>query len=808
MQRTKAETILFAVFLTSVFFLSIIQIEDTDIWTHLSFGKWIWEHGAHPTVEPFLDTGVTGIYLNWLFGILYYLAYLGSGIPGVILLMALSVTGTFMILLADSLKPYKNTVISVIILIFAVFFMRHRFVVRPDTFLMLFLSFSIFSLNAYVSDGRKYIYALPFTHMFWANSHTSIILMVIPFMSFLAGGFLQQRLDKKGLHFLYTPSYAQMKTIGLFFILSFLASLVSPYFISQYTIAFQLVQSDWWTQEIGELLKPTWANNKQAYIIAAVTLSSFVLQWFAAYRSGKNEQNKYASLVHLMLLAPFMYLSFTAVRFTFFLGFIGLPVLSRNLSGLFVNVEWMQAFLKKKSVAIIVGVVILAVSVLALKEIEPFREPRKHFGLGISYQYFPEDALAYMDKKGITGKIYNLFQWGGYITWRDFPVRKPLIDGRGFLDEKLMETITSAHNYPDLLDELEAEHGFESVLINYVDDGAGTLDYDTDRIMRHPDWALVYWDDFAMVYLKREGKYADIIKDDEYKFVIPSNLVSAAASRLTNKEYRDQFVKELQRNISTTQSSLAYFFLGYVYSEAGNYREAIDAYSRVRPHPMHDRTPSAYFGIAYAYGQMGDVEASLNYYLKSLKLIENPTLFYKVGLSYLSKGDKNNAVHYFEKALSGNWKLLPVYPMLISLYQEMRMEPEAENLAKQYEEAKDVGKAASYFQAGLTAYSNREYDVAIREFNKVIGVNPFHPDTYSNLGYIYFDMGDMDRAYQYQRKSIDIDPNNANAHYGIALVYKELGDRDGAKLHWNEYLRLQPTGYFSRKAKREIESLQ
>jgi hypothetical protein len=171
--------------------------------------------------------------------------------------------------------------------------------------------------------------------------------MAIPFMSFLAGGFIQRQFDKKGIRFFYTPSYAQMKMIGLFFILSFMASLISPYFISQYTISFQAVQSDWWTQEIGELLKPTWGNTKLPFIIAAVTLCSFGLQWFAAYRSGKNEQNKYASLVHLMLLAPFIYLSFTAMRFIFFLGVIGLPILSRNLSCLFVNFESVQDFLKK-----------------------------------------------------------------------------------------------------------------------------------------------------------------------------------------------------------------------------------------------------------------------------------------------------------------------------------------------------------------------------------------------------------------------------------------------------------------------------
>jgi hypothetical protein len=138
MQRIKSENILFAVFLTSVFFLSIIQIEDPDTWTHLSFGKWIWEHRSLPTVEPFIETSSPFPYNNWLFGFVYYLAYLGSGIPGVVLLIALSVTGTFMILLADSLKPYKNTVISVVLLVFAVFFIRQRFVVRPDTFLMLF----------------------------------------------------------------------------------------------------------------------------------------------------------------------------------------------------------------------------------------------------------------------------------------------------------------------------------------------------------------------------------------------------------------------------------------------------------------------------------------------------------------------------------------------------------------------------------------------------------------------------------------------------------------------------------------------
>ena len=66
----------------------------------------------------------------------------------------------------------------------------------------------------------------------------------------------------------------------------------------------------------------------------------------------------------------------------------------------------------------------------------------------------------------------------------------------------------------------------------------------------------------------------------------------------------------------------------------------------------------------------------------------------------------------------------------------------------------------------------------------------------------------MDKAYKYQRAAVEIDPNYANAHYGLALIYKKWGDGAAAKRHWREYLRIEPTGYYSRKAKSEIEGIQ
>ena len=77
-------------------------------------------------------------------------------ITGVILLKAFVITSAFMILIRDSLRPYKNYFLSIVVMVLIVLVTRHRFAERPETFMMVFLSFSIFSLNAYLYDNKKY----------------------------------------------------------------------------------------------------------------------------------------------------------------------------------------------------------------------------------------------------------------------------------------------------------------------------------------------------------------------------------------------------------------------------------------------------------------------------------------------------------------------------------------------------------------------------------------------------------------------------------------------------------------------------
>lgn len=201
----------------------------------------------------------------------------------------------------------------------------------------------------------------------------------------------------------------------------------------------------------------------------------------------------------------------------------------------------------------------------------------------------PEGALRYMDRRDIYGNIYNLFQWGRYITWSDFPRRRPFIDERGFLDAGLLEKTIKLRKKSSVVKELEERYHFQAILITYpilITDTPEAFS-EIDIAFHNLDWALVYWDDNSLLYLRR---YMDIFK---------------------------------------------------------------------------------------------------------------------------RKG----------------------------------MEKELEKITKLYEKASIESVGEEHFKEGLKAYMSGNYELALREFKKSIEINPSNPVSYSNIGYIYYDIRDLTRAY-------------------------------------------------------------
>lgn len=96
---------------------------------------------------------------------------------------------------------------------------------------------------------------------------------------------------------------------------------------------------------------------------------------------------------------------------------------------------------------------------------------------------------------------------------------------------------------------------------------------------------------------------------------------------------------------------------------------------------------------------------------------------------------------------------------------------------------------------------------AIVELLASLQLNPGNPSALSNLGYVYFDLGRLDEALAQQQRALEIDPGFANAHYGLGLIYERRRDPARARRHFAEYVRLDPRGYWSRRAREALDRL-
>ena len=790
--------LLFCLFLFSVFFLAITKINDTDTWMHLAFGRLIWLTKGFPSTEPFVYTnlGSPFAYTSWLFSVVYYLAYSAMNVYGVILLKAISVAAVFCILLMDSLRPYRNYVVSIAVLIVMVFLLRDRFVERPDVFMMVFLSFSIFSLNAYICENKKYIYFLPIVHLIWANCHSSINLMVIPFGAVLAGGLMQSFFKLKAVESGHVPSRSQLKTILLVFLASFALTFLNPNFAGQYLYGYNMLSIPWYKQEILELQAPTWQAIQWPYLVSLSIILSFLFNM------------KRISFINVLLIIPFMYLSLVSVRFIYILGIVAAPILSKNISSI-VQGRSIEKYLLKKASVVVMSIITVLYPILFVFNGNTYGRDRNAPGFGIDYETVPEDALRYMDRNRINGRMFSVFEWGGYINWRDFPKRSVFVDPRGEIPFDLLEKLTSALNDPSIMDRLTEKYDFQAVLIKYpnmADIYKEIGDADIDPAFSNPNWALVYWDGRALLYLRRGGGYDGIIARDEYKLVKPSRELNIFTPGPANEPRLDGIIAELRRSARESQSGLACYLLMHALNEKGLYRDAI-AVGEQYQQSGSPAYPEVFKCLAVAYEHIGNNSQSIRYYKKALSMHEDAEVIDALGMHSLNMGDKRGAIDYFSKALDLDANLVSIYPKMIDIYQELGDEGNRARTVKRFEDIQKKNMGASYYKRGMQAYMAGDLLQAIAEFSKSLEYDATNSTALSDLAYAYYDMHQYDSAFKYQRQALNIDPQYANAYYGIALIYKIRGDLPSARKYWEKYLSLAPNGYFSRRALQEIEKI-
>ena len=377
-------------------------------------GKWIVQNHSIPREDALTYTakGHPYIDIHWLYQTLLYGLYQAGGYAALTLFGVGLFTLLFFLFLkrlqvASSLEgswPF--------FLLLLALGLEHRFSLRPEILSWVLLTATLWILDSHQRGKVEWLKCLPVLYLLWANVHGLFVTGWAALAAYLLGDWVRARRLNPSL-WLWSGA-------------SVLATLVNPYFIKGSLYPFITQVSLWdpfYRNTIGELFQPWSAGVRAQYpgwpwfygVYQAVFLFSLLAAVLLHKRVKAHEW---------VLLGIFGVLSVAAVRNMYLFLLVALPILARLLSLPRWGENKWRAWLLRSFLGLFLAVTCLRVIhgsyYLA-------NDGAAEFGLGISENYLPVKAAAFLKDNHLGERMINADNQGGWLEWEGLT---PSIDGR------------------------------------------------------------------------------------------------------------------------------------------------------------------------------------------------------------------------------------------------------------------------------------------------------------------------------------------------------------------------------------------
>ncbi|MGE6648291.1 type IV pilus biogenesis/stability protein PilW [Shewanella colwelliana] len=165
----------------------------------------------------------------------------------------------------------------------------------------------------------------------------------------------------------------------------------------------------------------------------------------------------------------------------------------------------------------------------------------------------------------------------------------------------------------------------------------------------------------------------------------------------------------------------------------------------------------------------------------------------QLGLTYLKKGNSEQAKYNLDKALEFAPNLEDVHVALAYYYQSVG---EIELTEKSYRDAINASDATgdSMNNFGVFLCQQEKYDQAEEMFLKAVKMPKYtrSASSYENLGICSRKSGDLQKAQRYFGMALNYDPRRATSLIEISEIELELGNYSAAKAGLARYHRVVP----------------
>jgi Flp pilus assembly protein TadD len=592
-----------------VFLGSLTGLRDWDTFYHLAYGRDILRRGGFALEDPFLYPLVgipSGAQSSWLGSLAIYLSWLTMGDAGPVYFAGLLGAALAVILLVECLEADRTLggfLLAVIPMSFWLVVLRPRAVARPELFGAVFLALTLLSVRRHVAGSPWLLAGFPLVALAWANLHPSVLAGIAVIALYVLINALLLSLGPYGQSFAEIQGARQLllplgALAGAFTFVGLLVptregALFGPLDFALYVFGLHadafgqqqshaLVSNLLWITELAPLPLSDWLG-PLGWLVAIVLATVAITPRRVSGRE-------------VVTAAVFCALAGGALRFAPMAATVLTPLAARGLRSAY------HRFADRNQRRGMVAITMLAAGALFASAWIASRTPDVPFGTRLGPRV-PVRATEYLKAIGFSGRLFNTFHLGGWLEWSlDMKVFQ---DGRGKMRaEDARPAMLGPPSYATFAT-LDRRYRFDALVIDYpefADDRSfAAAEPDRDWAADRSVWALVAFDDGSQVYLRRDGRYSDIARRDEFRFIRPSN-----AFYMPMHAPVAGLLSDLERSVHEAPSCVrCRVHLGTVYLRVGRPALARDLFVQALDGPSETRLYSM-TNLALAYGALGD----------------------------------------------------------------------------------------------------------------------------------------------------------------------------------------------------------
>lgn len=419
---------------------------DSDLGRHLTIGNYILDHQIVPTRDLFsytLSNQPRPPY-EWLSQVLFALVNRLLGLDGTILFTAILIALIFSFLFKLASRRCGSPLIAFSVTLLAMGASSIHWLPRPHIFTFLFLAIWVENLEQLRKGGHVKLLTFFLLMLFWANLHGGFVFGILAWCAYSAGWLWTKWQNKAD-----NQTGQKLLLAGL---VSLTASVVTPGLWRNWEAVLNN-RSSFILSRTAETMPP----NLCALSVLPFTLLLIltVILFLANYKTF--------SASHFFLLAGLGGTSLLISRNIPLFAVACAPIVaelakdSLTRCKIWTQIEKRFSGFSRQSAWHVFPILITSLTVLFFAS-QSFHRHRTVFQF--DPQVFPVGAMNWLEVHPQSGRMFNEFNWGGYILYRAWPQQQVFLDSQSdFYGEPFMkdyeQVISARGDWKILLEKYE-----------------------------------------------------------------------------------------------------------------------------------------------------------------------------------------------------------------------------------------------------------------------------------------------------------------------------------------------------------------